>query len=549
MSQYSAQLTNKPRLAEAFDGGRHERSPYGPSAALTSGASKPTSDFGGCSERLLNSATFDSSWLMLGVILPLQTHTPRPVAQPSIAFKPLYPFPPSPPHPCPSQVSTCPPQDSHRSSALYSSDLPQTTTTIPQHNIYQHTSTPTYVDKLQPAQAIKLASPQLPSTPVVIIENRVVNRRRSNPNNRERRLSLPHSSTRPTRPTPIVTQEHPPVVRTTTAAPHLSHSDTMCNKKYIEDRGLVFAETRPCRNALAGRPCNDKPSGYNRPYGTSPPVISYPDSQLPPTPSYTPRSGTPNHRSGDESDRSGSPRRSKRHSGISISINGKPVDWDQGERRRSRDRVAFVDSPITPPQTYAAPLTPPSPSRPFIVSPPAPRDSPRRYHIVETPHVEIVSPKRHTRHASTSSHESRHSRHSSKSDEEDRQRRHVRSTKEERELRKAKVELEKQYRIKMQNDKINRRDILPPPVEHYSPPPRVERHESLPKAPQPPPPTRHSASQVRRPSVTVHNNFDDLAESVRRMHIQPTDPEYKERLRDRFELKPRRHGPAYHGEF
>lgn len=287
------------------------------------------------------------------------------------------------------------------------------------------------------------------------------------------------------------------------------HSDG--RKETIEQPSL-------CPNSRRGKPCSDNvvfqlPSQFvgaaSAPAGTS-----YMGSHLPPTPTYTPRSSTPNYRSGDESDRSyhsgSSSRSKKRSSGIYVSVNGQPVVDMNRRERRSNERIVLVDgppTPRTPPQTYTGPRTaPPSPSVPFIVDAPAPRDSYSRRPVIvdeRRPRVtiELVDPattSRHARHSSTSSHDSRHSRRSSYTDEEERQQRRERR-KEER--RREEQEIREQ-KIRARIDRANR-EIA-----------------NRPAAPMPPAPPRRSAT-FTRPAVEINDRDQaELAEAVRRLRIE-----------------------------
>ncbi|QUC19102.1 uncharacterized protein UV8b_03343 [Ustilaginoidea virens] len=119
------------------------------------------------------------------------------------------------------------------------------------------------------------------------------------------------------------------------------------------------------------------PDGHKKtslPYGHSAaPAFSGPSSylspyvdQCPPSPTYTPRTSTPGHRSGDDSDRSyrgSTGGRHRRWSGVYV--NGQKVDSNHHSRDR-RERILLVDHPPTPPQTppqafafpHAAPSSP-----------------------------------------------------------------------------------------------------------------------------------------------------------------------------------------------
>jgi hypothetical protein len=233
-----------------------------------------------------------------------------------------------------------------------------------------------------------------------------------------------------------------------------------------------------CRNSRHGKPCPDNvvfqlPSQF---VGSSsaPAGSSYlGGSQLPPSPSYTPRSGTPNYHSGNESDRShhsGSSRGSKKHgSGIYVSVNGqKVVDLNRSRDRQGRERIVLVDAPRSPR------TAPPSPQTPYIVDAlPAPRERSASRHrpviVNDRPQFTMDLPAaRHTRHSSSSSHESRHSHRSSHSDEEERERRRERRREE---RRREEHDQKIRMRIAEANKKINSRPAAPTPPA----PPRFVR--------------------------------------------------------------------------
>jgi hypothetical protein len=274
-----------------------------------------------------------------------------------------------------------------------------------------------------------------------------------------------------------------------------------------------------CRHSRHGKPCPDNvvfqlPSQF---VGSSsaPAGASYlGGSQLPPSPSYTPRSGTPNYHSGNESDRShhsGSSRSSKKHgSGIYVSVNGqKVVDLERSRDRQGRERIVLVDAPRTPPQSYSAP-----PPAPYIVDAPRERSASRHRPIIVNDRPYAMEPPaiKHTRHSSASSHESRRSHHSSHSDDEERERRRE-QRREQR--RREERELKVRERIAEANKRIN----------------------SRPAAPTPPAPPRFV-----RPAVHVTDPEADLAEAVRQMRIAEAAREedaQQQRLRERMQPKRR----------
>lgn len=291
---------------------------------------------------------------------------------------------------------------------------------------------------------------------------------------------------------------------------------------YVYPDGRKETSRRPnlCPESRRGVPCSGNivfqhPTSYVPTSTVSSPYLP-PQGQFPPTPSYTPRSTTPNFRSGDESDRgyrSGSATRSRRHSGA-VYVNGQKVyDLERGQstsprRSSGRERIVLIDNPPTartPPKTYATPLTaPPSPS--FPTSPR--RNSLHRRPVIvderlraERPRVEIeiVDPasrrNSHSRHASTSSHDSRRSH-----DEDEaaaRRRRRERKQKEE--------EAAAERRQALRNTKLRDR-IAKANAEILN----------RPAVPMPPAPRRASDG---RPAVLAPR-ASDLVEAVRGLNIE-----------------------------
>lgn len=240
---------------------------------------------------------------------------------------------------------------------------------------------------------------------------------------------------------------------------------------------------------------------------SSAPAASSPylSAQFPPTPTYTPRSTTPNYRSGDESDRSAgyhsgsSASRSKGSSSKrapTVYINGQKV-YDSFSRRG--ERVVLVDGPSTPrtpPSKHASPNMPSSPVSPYIVD--ADRrqssSSSRRPVIVDDSgrvEIDIVDADRrghrreHKRHTSSSSYNSY---------DEDDLARHRRKEAERGQRRQAERESRLRGRIAQANAEIADR----PPV---------------PQAPQPP---RRSATFSRKREA-------ELVDAVRRMDIKDSE--------------------------
>ncbi|KAM0256097.1 hypothetical protein ACHAQJ_005184 [Trichoderma viride] len=260
--------------------------------------------------------------------------------------------------------------------------------------------------------------------------------------------------------------------------------------------------------------------------------------QFPPTPTYSPRSGTPNYRSGDESDRSRrSSTSSSRRRSSSLYINGQRViDLNRHDGGSRRERIVLVEgppSPRTPPTAFNFPgFAPPSPnaSANASASPSvygtSPRDSSSsfsrrpvivddrsRVERVERPRIEIevveAAPRtvKHDRHSSTSSRDS-HGR--SSVDDEETIRRHR-----EREGRRAEKERdeeeERQRRIRLRIAKANAEINKRPPV------------------PMPPAPLRASSFKSTAAVVGADDSVKKLADGVRRMSFEEERREEKAR--------------------
>ncbi|KAL7902982.1 hypothetical protein HDV63DRAFT_109476 [Trichoderma sp. SZMC 28014] len=269
--------------------------------------------------------------------------------------------------------------------------------------------------------------------------------------------------------------------------------------------------------------------------GSSPGSPSPYLSQFPPTPTYSPRSGTPNYRSGDESDRSrhSSSSSSRRRRSSSLYINGQNViDLNRHDGSPRRERIVLVEgppTPRTPPTAFSfASYAPPSPNASANASASAsvygssPRESnssfSRRPVIVddrvrvERPRIEIevveAAPSsqrtpRHDRHSSTSSRDS-HGR-SSADDEVTLQRRRER---EERRAEKERDEEdERQRRIRLRIAKANAEINKRPPV------------------PMPPAPLRASSFK----NSSADDSVKTLADGVRRMSFEEERREEKVR--------------------
>lgn len=167
-----------------------------------------------------------------------------------------------------------------------------------------------------------------------------------------------------------------------------------------------------CNEARLGLPCLESASS-SRSRTTQP--TYYPETYLPPTPSYTPVSSTPVYRSGDDSDRSyhSSSSTGRRRSGRYyvtdnqyLEVNPRSYRPVQRESvRRAAERVVIVESPPTPrtpPQTFTFPHSAPSSpnfghSVPHVVqASPRVRDTTRRRPIIvderPRPRVQIVEP-------------------------------------------------------------------------------------------------------------------------------------------------------------
>ncbi|CAM1505037.1 Fc.00g106740.m01.CDS01 [Cosmosporella sp. VM-42] len=273
-----------------------------------------------------------------------------------------------------------------------------------------------------------------------------------------------------------------------------------------------------CSASRHGQPCSNEVVFQHPPqyiaYGDSAPYVT----QLPPTPTYTPRSSTPNYRSGDESDRSFHSSSSSKKRASGLYINGQKVlDLERRERHPSRrERIVLVDNPPTPrtpPQTWTAPHTaPPSPNA-YVVDA-SPREPSRRRPVIvderTRPHVklEVVEPHyskhSHSRHTSTSSRESR------QSDDEDRRRRR----REKRELEELEIREKKlRARIAEANAEIS----------------------SRPTVPVPPAPKR--ASTYKRGTVELRDREAELVDAVRRLDFEEARRDEKARRLAKKEAK------------
>lgn len=285
------------------------------------------------------------------------------------------------------------------------------------------------------------------------------------------------------------------------------HPDGRKEQAYQPDLCSASRHGLPCANEMVFQH-PEQYVGYSAP-------LSY-GAQLPPSPAYTPRSTTPNYRSGDESDRSfhSSSSSKKRLSGLYI--NGQKVlDIERHRRPSSRhERIVLVDSPPTPrtpPQTWAAPHTAPSSPNAYVVDA-SPRDSSSRRRAVivdersrnDRPHVKIEvveeGPKRskHSRHTSTSS---RDSRTSNEEEKRQRRKRHEERKREEKEIREQKL----RARIAEANAEIAGRPAVP-----VAPAPR-------------------RASTYKRGAVEVRDQEAELVEAVSRLNFEEARREEKAR--------------------
>lgn len=277
--------------------------------------------------------------------------------------------------------------------------------------------------------------------------------------------------------------------------------------------------------------------------GTSPSSPFH--GQFPPTPTYSPRSGTPNYRSGDESDRSRRSISSSRRRSSSVYINGqKVIDLNRHDGGSRRERIVLVEgppTPRTPPTAFNFPSTaPPSPNasanasaspsfygsspresnssfsrRPVIVDDRTRAERVERVERVERPRIQIevveAAPSssqrasKHERHSSTSSRDS-HGR-SSADDEETMRRRRERE--ERRAEKQREEEEERQRRIRLRIAKANAEINKRPPV------------------PMPPAPLR--ASSFKSTAVVGDDETNKLADGVRRMSFEEERREEKAR--------------------
>lgn len=206
-----------------------------------------------------------------------------------------------------------------------------------------------------------------------------------------------------------------------------------------------------CSHSRHGIPCSrnvvfQHPTSYASNAGksssapTSSPFLPT-GGHLPPSPAYTPRSGTPNnYPSGNESDRSGGYRSgssSRSKKSPTVYINGQrvyeldphssPSSSSSSRRRKDHVVVNGPPSPHTPPGAFAAPpSSSSSPSDPYIVEAKPRRSSSSRAQpvVIENPRplsgIDVVDPREYHRssryhHASSSSRPSKHARHGSTS--------------------------------------------------------------------------------------------------------------------------------------
>ncbi|KAF7553820.1 hypothetical protein G7046_g6984 [Stylonectria norvegica] len=198
----------------------------------------------------------------------------------------------------------------------------------------------------RPLTSAKLSYP-LP-TPI-IVDNVVYNHRRKNSNSHQQRPYLDQPSRTPRPLPPVIIQENPPPRN---PRPDTLTTDEMCTTNvytYVHADGHTEKSYQPtlCSSSRHGQPCASNvifqhPSQLISYGQSSSPYLS----QLPPTPSYTPRSTTPIYRSGDESDRSfrsGSSSK-KRESGLYI--NGqKVVDVNRRDRHSTRRERIVLPPP------------------------------------------------------------------------------------------------------------------------------------------------------------------------------------------------------------
>lgn len=321
----------------------------------------------------------------------------------------------------------------------------------------------------------------------------------------ERRLSLPtdlrgaRTSRRP--PPVVIQQEFPPAARTSARAP-TRHDDTMCTTNlytYIYPDGRKEHTRVPslCSHSRHNIPCPNNvifqhPPSYvsnageasSAPSGS--PFLPAMGGHFPPTPTYTPRSSTPNnYRSGDESDRSGyrsgSSSRNKRSP--TVYVNGQKYDLEphvspssRHSRRSSRNEHVVINGPPSPrtPPTAFANTAPSSPSAPYIVDVnPHRASSSSRNPVV----IDVVDPNeyrhskkkhhsKHSRHTSTSSHDSSHRSHDEEEKAASRRRRKERKQQqeyEEAERRDAHRSSRLMDRINQANANIANRPAVPMP--------------------------------------------------------------------------------------
>lgn len=319
-----------------------------------------------------------------------------------------------------------------------------------------------------------------------------------------------------------------------------------------------------CSHARHGIPCPKNvifqhPTSYvsNAGKSSSAPTSSpfMPGGHFPPSPAYTPRSGTPNnYPSGNESDRSGGYRSgssSRSKKSPTVYINGQrvyeldPYSSPSSSSRRRKDHVVVngPPSPHTPPGAFAAPSS--SPSNPYIVDANPRRTSSSRANpvVIENTRplsgIDVVDPReyRSSRHHHSSSHRhGKHSRHGSTSsydsssrrshdDEEAAAARHRRRERKHQELEQA--EREYSRRAGKWNDRIAAANA---------------NIAGRPAVPMPPPPPRRSNTATYRDADLVdalHGLSVDDGSRRRHSRAQEAEDEaMKQRLKDR--MMPRR---------
>lgn len=310
--------------------------------------------------------------------------------------------------------------------------------------------------------------------------------------------------------TNIYTTVYPDGRKETSRVPSLcSHArhGIPCSKNVIFQHPASYVSN-------AGKPSSAPTSGS--------PFLPTTGGHLPPSPAYTPRSGTPNnYRSGDESDRSGGYRSgssSRSKKSPTVYINGQrvyeldPYSSPSSSRRHHKERVVIRDGPPSP---HASPAGFTSAAHIVDASPDGHHRRRRASHsqshsrtnpvVIENPstrpmaNIEVVDPRDYRHSSSSSRHHgssSKHARHGSASsshdssaarrshdDEEAREARRRRRERRQHEYEQAERVYSQRSvkwndRIAAANAHIANRPVVPPPAANTSAPRRSSFREA-----------------------------------------------------------------------